>query len=118
MRRIGAVDTVQTRLGLAIIGFELIVLAWSAALWRTTEAMVAGVVGSVAYNVTMTLGAGALTHPLSIAQARLLDLPLLMVQGALARVAFMAARCSMLGRLEPVVPLLDYPLFIALCFAR
>jgi cation:H+ antiporter len=40
--------------------FELVVLAWSAARRGATEAVVAAVVGSYAYNATMTLGASAL----------------------------------------------------------
>src|SRR5205807_7431818 len=40
-------------------GFELVVLAWSASRRGISEAVVAGVVGSYAYNATMTLGAAA-----------------------------------------------------------
>jgi hypothetical protein len=39
--------------------FELVVLAWSASRRGITDAVVAGVVGSFAYNLTMSLGAGA-----------------------------------------------------------
>ena len=38
--------------------------------------------------------------------------------GVLAIVAFMAARRTMLGRVDSVGLLFGYPLFIALCFAR
>lgn len=116
--RISGRRSVQTRLGLTIVGFELIVLAWSTARRRTSEAVVADVVGSVAHNVMMPLSAGALTHPLTTARAGLMDLPLLMVLGVLALVAFIAARRTMLGRVDSVVLLFGYPLFIALRFAR
>ncbi len=68
MRRISGDETVQPRLRLAIVyfavGFEPVVPAWSAARRGTSGAVVAGVVGSFAQNVVVTLGAGALTHPL------------------------------------------------------
>ncbi len=47
-----------------------------------------------------------------------MDFLLLMVLGVLALVAFMAARRTMLGRVDSVGLLFGYPLFIALCFAR
>ena len=122
MRRVSGDETVQPRLRLAIVdfavGFEPVVPAWSAARRGTSVAMVAGVVGSFAQNVVMTLGAGALTHPLTTVHAWLIDLPLLMVLGGLALVAFMAARRTMSGRVGSVVLLFGYPLSIALCFAR
>ena len=37
LQRISGIKSVQTRLGLTIVGFELVVLAWSAAPRRTTE---------------------------------------------------------------------------------
>jgi Ca2+/Na+ antiporter len=57
----------QVRVSLTVIGFvtgfELVVLAWSAARRGISEAVVAGVVGSYAYNATMTLGAAAVVRP-------------------------------------------------------
>ena len=69
---------------------ELVVLAWSAARRGISEATVAGVVGSFAYNVTMTLGAGALARPLVLVDATVLHAPLLL--GSLALVTLLAAR--------------------------
>jgi cation:H+ antiporter len=43
---------------------ELLALAWSAARRGITELAVAGVIGSAAYNATVTLGAAALIRPL------------------------------------------------------
>ena len=60
VQRISGVKATQTRLGLTLVGFatgfELVMLAWSAARRGISGA----VVGSFAYNATMTLGAGAL----------------------------------------------------------
>src|SRR2546423_13543001 len=67
VQRITRIESAQTVLGLTLVGFatafELVVLAWSAARRGASEAVVTGVVGSFAYNVTMTLGAGALARP-------------------------------------------------------
>jgi cation:H+ antiporter len=86
-RHLAHADTSQTRLGLTLVGFatafELVVLAWSAARRGATEAVVAAVVGSFAYNATMTLGASALTRPLRITQSHDLHLPLVVMVAAL-----------------------------------
>lgn len=56
-------DDSQARLSLTVVGFatafELVVLAWSAARRGISDAVVAAVVGIVAYNATMTLGVAA-----------------------------------------------------------
>lgn len=59
-RRLTHAESSQTLLGLTIVGFatgfELVVLAWSASRRGAAEIVIAGVVGSFAYNMTMTLG--------------------------------------------------------------
>jgi len=74
VRQISGVESTQTVLGLTIVGFatafELVVLAWSTGRRGMSEAVVAAVIGSYAYNATMTLGAGALARPLSLLDAR------------------------------------------------
>lgn len=79
VRRISDVESTQTRLGLVVVGFatafELVVLAWSSARRGITAAVVAGVIGSFTYNVTMTLGAGALARPLRVEDPDLLRGP-------------------------------------------
>jgi cation:H+ antiporter len=68
VRKMAHIEAAQTRVGLTIVGFatglELVVLAWRAARRGAPEAAVAAVVGSFSYNVTMTLGAAAITRPL------------------------------------------------------
>ncbi len=117
VQRISGVEATQTRLGLTLVGFatgfELVVLAWSAARRGISEAVVAGVVGSFAYNATMTLGAGALARPLVLTDAGILHLPLLLMLGSLALVVLLALRQGRLGRAEGAVLLACYPVFIA-----
>lgn len=118
VQQISGVEATQTRLGLTVVGFatgfELVVLAWSAARRKISEAVVAGVVGSFAYNVTMTLGAGALARPLELAATTTLHLPLLLMIGALALVVVLALRRGELRRTEGGALLALYPAFVAL----
>jgi cation:H+ antiporter len=116
VRRISDVEVTQARLGLVVVGFatafELVVLAWSAARRGVTAAVVAGVVGSFTYNVTMTLGAGALARPLSIIDATQLHLPWLAMLVALAVVLVLAWPSGSLKRSRGWVCLALYPLFV------
>ena len=116
MQRITHVESTQTSLGLTLVGFatafELVVLAWSAARRGASEAVVAGVVGSFAYNVTMTLGAGAIARPLAIVDAASLHFPWLAMLAALFLVVLLAAPKANLGRVSGIVLLGAYPLFL------
>ena len=118
VQRISGVESVQTRLGLTLVGFatgfELVVLAWSAARRGVSEAVVAGVVGSFAYNVTMTLGAAALARPLVLFEASFLHLPLALMLAALLLVVLLATRRQQLRRSEAYVLLAAYPTFVLL----
>jgi cation:H+ antiporter len=95
VRQITHVEETQTTLALSVVGFatsfELVILCWSAARQGTTEVVVAGVVGSFAYNVTMTLGGAALIRPLSIVDATLLHKPAMAMLAALVLVILLAA---------------------------
>jgi cation:H+ antiporter len=110
----------ELRLGLSLVGFatafELVVLAWSTARRGASEGAVAAVVGSFAYNVTMTLGAGALARPLSIGNASALHLPWLFMLGALALVLALSVKRGELGRAAGVVLLVAYAGFLAVVF--
>jgi len=118
VQRISGVEATQTRMGLTLVGFatgfELVVLAWSAARRGISETVVAGVVGSFAYNATMTLGAGALARPLVLADAAMLHMPVLAMLAALTIVILLASRRGQLGRSEGGLLLALYPVFVAL----
>ncbi len=117
VRRLTDVEATQTRLGLTIVGFatafELVVLAFSASRHGITEAVVAGVIGSYAYNMTMSLGAGAIVAPISISDAGLLRAPTIVMLGLLGVAILLAMRHSALGRRESIVLFLGYPAFVA-----
>ena len=106
----------QARLSLTLVGFatafELVVLAVSAARRGATEVVIAAVVGSFAYNATMTLGASALARPLRISDAGVLHVPLVFMVGALAVVVGVGWTGHRIGRLGGALLLGCYPVFV------
>src|SRR5215472_6472597 len=68
-RVVTALHLTDTAVGLTLLAFattaELLALAWSAVRRGVSEIAVAGVLGSVAYNATATLGVAALVRPLT-----------------------------------------------------
>ena len=118
MRALVSDEVDQVRVSLTVVGFvtgfELVVLAWSAARRGISEAVVAGVVGSWAYNATMTLGAAAVVRPLQIGEPAPLRLPMVAMVLALVAVLALARRRCSLGPRDGVVLLAAYPAFVAL----
>jgi cation:H+ antiporter len=116
VRRLTDVEATQTRLGLTIIGFatafELVVLAFSASRHGISEAVVAGVIGSYAYNMTMSLGVGAVVAPIGISDATLLHAPTVAMLVLLGVAILLALRDDTLGRRESIVLFLLYPAFL------
>jgi cation:H+ antiporter len=113
-RGLTRVESTQTKVGLILVGFatafELVVLAWSSARRGISEAVVAGVVGSFAYNVTVSLGAGALVRPLRITDANQLHGPWVAMVASLAGVLALAAIMRRLPRPAGGALLIAYPL--------
>jgi len=120
VRQITQVEETQTRLSLSVVGFatafELVVLAWSATRRGATEVAIAGVVGSFAYNVTMTLGTAAIARPLEIIDANLLHLPLLIMIGSLMLGIVLALPRFVIGRRAGIFLLSLYPLALIAIF--
>ena len=121
IRRISNAESTQTRLGLIVVGFatafELVVLAWSSARRGITAAVVAGVIGSFTYNVTMTLGAGALARPLRVDDSGALRGPWLAMLAALAVVIVLAWRSQKLEQRAGWLLLALYPVFVVAVIA-
>ena len=118
IQRVAGGEALETKLGLTVVGFatgfELVVLAWSTARRGVTEAAIAGVVGSFAYNVTMTLGAGALARPLTIANAAVLHAPWIAMLVALGLALILSWRGGALGRRSGVVLLGAYAAYLGM----
>ena len=117
LERITGVESTQTDLGLTLVGFatafELVVLAWSAARRGISEAVVAAVVGSFAYNATMSLGVAALARPLVVVDAGNLRVPLVLMLGSLVAVLLLALPRARLTRGGGIVAVAAYPVFVA-----
>lgn len=117
IRRLSDIEETQTRLGLVVVGFatafELVVLAWSAARRGASSAVVAGVVGSFTYNVTMTLGVGALARPLRLTDADTMRGPWVVMLASLAFVLVLARPHGELRRAGGIACLVAYPVFVA-----
>ncbi len=116
VRQLTDVEATQTRLGLTIVGFatafELVVLAFSASRHGITDAVVAGVIGSYAYNMTMSLGVGAIVAPLAISDATLVHAPMIVMLALLAVAILLSVRRGSLGRAESWVLFAGYPVFV------
>ena len=117
VRHLAHADASQARLSLTLVGFatafELVVLAWSASRRGASEAVVAAVVGSFAYNATMTLGAAAVLRPLAIVHPSRLHTPLVAMVVALAGAIALSWPAQRLNRRAGVILLLCYPAFVA-----
>ncbi len=122
VRSLTDVEATQTTLALTVVGFatafELVVLAWSAARRGITEAVVAAVVGSFAYNATMSLGAAALARPLHIDDPSALRVPLLAMVLALGVIVVLARRFGVLDRRHGALLLALYPVFVLFVVLR
>ncbi|PPS44925.1 sodium:proton exchanger [Chroococcidiopsis sp. TS-821] len=116
VRQITRVEETQTTLALTVVGFatsfELVVLCWSAARQGATEVVVAGVVGSFTYNVTMTVGAAALIRPLTITDASLLHKPAIAMLAALVLVILLATPKKQISRASGWFLVAAYPVLL------
>lgn len=116
VRRLSGIESTQTRLGLVVVGFatafELVVLAWSSSKRGITDAVVAGVVGSYAYNVTMSLGAGALIAPIMISEASTIRVPYVAMVVLMVVVLVLSTRNNNLTARHGVALLVAYPVFV------
>lgn len=122
VRHVAGADSSQTQISLTIVGFatafELVVLAISASRRGATDVVVAAVVGSFAYNATMTLGAAALVRPLDITGADRLHIPLVFMLGALALAIALGWTRGHVSRRGGVLLLACYPLFVVAVLLR
>lgn len=67
---VDVLDVTESVIGLTVLALatsaEMIALVWAAHRRGVSEVVVAGLVGAVAYNATMSVGLGALVSPLAI----------------------------------------------------
>lgn len=112
LERLTRASSAQTTLSLTLVGFatafELVVLAISAGRRGKSDILVGAIVGSLAYNATMTLGASALARPLNLPAAAQLHLPLVTMIAALALILTIGLRQRHLGRPAGVLLIAAY----------
>jgi cation:H+ antiporter len=119
-RVVDALDATDEAVGLTLVALatsaELLALAWAARRRAAPELAVAGMVGSVVYNATATLGGAAITRPLHIdggavagAAAAAAVLPLVAV--------VLGGRTGRIGRPGGAVLVLGYGVFAAVTLA-
>lgn len=118
VRQISGVEETQTTLGLTLVGFatafELVVLAWSTARRGASDAAVAGVVGSLTYNLTMTLGVAAVVRPLRLQHTPQLRPAIVAMLGAIVIMSVLGSWRGSFTRRDGIVLLGLYPLFVLL----
>jgi cation:H+ antiporter len=116
VRQLSGVESTQTQIGLVIVGFatafELVALAWSSSRRGISDAVVAGVVGSYAYNVTMSLGMGALIDPIRITDSSLIRAPYLAMVALMALALALSKRHNHLNKHHGWILLAAYAAFI------
>lgn len=116
VRQITKIEETQTILALTVVGFatafELVILCYSAARKGVTEVVIAGVVGSFAYNVTMTLGMAAVIRPLNISDATLLHQPAIAMILSLLLVILLATWQKEITKEAGWFLVASYPLFL------
>jgi cation:H+ antiporter len=118
----GLVDVLglsESDVGLTILALatsaEMVALVWSARRRGLTELVVAGAVGAVAYNATVTLGLGALVSPLGLGRHNEV-MTVAVVTAVLPLVLLAGARSGRLPRLVGVLLVTAYLATITLVY--
>jgi len=96
---------------------EMLALVWAAQRRGLTEVVVAGAVGAVCYNVTVSLGLAALVSPLALGRHNVvIDVALL--TAVLVLVLLTGARSGRLPRPVGLLLVAGYPLVTGWLFSR
>jgi cation:H+ antiporter len=111
----------ESVIGLTVLALatsaEMVALVWAARRRGLTEVVVAGTVGAVAYNATVTLGLAALVSPLGLGRHNpVLDVAA--VTAVLPLVLLLARRSGHLAKPVGAGLVLAYVAAVALLFAR
>lgn len=96
---------------------EMVALVWSARRRGLTELVVAGTVGAVAYNATVTLGLAAVVRPLGLGRGNVI-LDVAAATAALPLVLVAAGRWGVLPRPVGALLVAAYVLIVGLLLAR
>lgn len=112
----GAAGLTDTAIGLTLVALatsaEMLVLSIVPVLKGHPELTVGGIIGSYAYNLTLTLGAAAAVAPLTVGDEPVL-IPLAFMLGGLLLLLALMSR-GRLGRIGGMVLVASYVLFVGL----
>ncbi len=110
----------ESVIGLTILALatsaEMVALVWAAARRGVTEVVVAGAVGSVAYNATVSVGLAALVRPLGLGRHNVI-VDVAVVTALLPLVLLLGRRTGTLPRTVGAVLVLGYVAATAWLFA-
>ncbi len=108
---VDAVDLGESVVGLTLLALatsaEMVALVWAAGRRGVTEVVVAGAVGSVAYNATVSVGLAALVSPLGLGRHNLV-LDVAVLTAVLPLVLLLGRRTGTLPRVVGVLLVVAY----------
>jgi cation:H+ antiporter len=111
----------ESVIGLTVLALatsaEMVALVWSARRRGLSEVVVAGAVGAIAYNSTVTLGLAALVTPLALGRHNVI-VTSTAVAAVLPLVLLTGARSGRLPRPVGVLLVAAYVAFVGLLLAR
>jgi cation:H+ antiporter len=118
---VDALGVGESVIGLTVLALatsaEMVALVWAARRRGLSEVVVAGTVGAVAYNATVTLGAAALVSPLGLGRSNVI-LTVAAVTAALPLVLLLGRRTGVLPQAVGAVLVVAYVAAVGLLFAR
>jgi cation:H+ antiporter len=118
---VGVLHVGESVIGLTVLALatsaEMVALVWAARRRGLSELVVAGTVGSVAYNSTVTLGLAALVSPLGLGRHNVIT-TVAALTAVLPLVLFAAARSGVLPRAVGAVLVVVYVGSVGLLLAR
>ena len=114
-------DVGESVIGLTVLALatsaEMVALVWAARRRGLTEVVVAGTVGAVAYNATVTLGLAALVSPLALGRHNVI-LTVAGVTAALPLVLLVGVRTGYLPKWVGALLVVGYVASVGLLLAR
>jgi cation:H+ antiporter len=118
---VGVLHVGESVIGLTVLALatsaEMVALVWAARRRGLSELVVAGTVGAVAYNSTVTLGLAALVSPLGLGRHNVIT-TVAALTAVLPLVLFAAARSGVLPRAVGAVLVVAYVGSVGLLLAR
>jgi cation:H+ antiporter len=118
---VDALGVAESVIGLTVLALatsaEMVALVWAARRRGLTEVVVAGTVGAVAYNATVSLGLAGLVNPLGLGRHNVI-IEVAALTAALPLVLLLGARSGHLAKPVGVLLVAAYVVAVGLLLAR